>query len=78
MIGRNLLTQETPIKVEFKYILFCKLPFGIGLCILYVKMKTFLCEESVMRHNKRNCFGICCIECEIFLVIAEFIFLPSH
>ena len=28
MIGRNLLTQETPLKVEFKYILFCKLPFG--------------------------------------------------
>ena len=28
----------------------------VDLCILCVKMKTFLCEESVLRHNKRNCF----------------------
>ena len=28
----------------------------VGSCILYVKMKTFLREESVLCHNKRNCF----------------------
>ena len=26
------------------------------LCILCVKMKQILCEESVLCHNKRNCF----------------------
>ena len=29
----------------------------VGLDILCVKMKTFLCtEESALLHNKRNCF----------------------
>ena len=41
--------------MKFKYILFHKLPF-VGLCILCMKTKTFQHEESVFRHNKRNCF----------------------
>jgi len=44
MTGRNLLT---PLKNGvLKYILFDKLPF-VGLCILCVKMKTFLCEDHI-------------------------------
>ena len=27
-----------------------------GLCILCLKRRTFLCEGSVLCHNKRNCF----------------------
>ena len=29
---------------------------SVGLCILCVKMRTFLCGESTLPHNKRNCF----------------------
>ena len=53
----------------FKYILFRKLLF-IGLCILCVKMKAFLCEESILRHNKRNCFP-CFLDHYLTAVIAE-------
>ena len=41
--------------MEFHYVYFVNCLF-VGLCILCVKMKTFLCEESVLRHNKRNGF----------------------
>ena len=41
--------------MKFNYILFRKLAF-VGLCILFVKTKAFLHEESVFCHNKRNCF----------------------
>lgn len=56
MIGRNLLTQKhTFQKSNLKtfYSINC---LFVGLCILCVKMKTFLCEESVLHHNKINCF----------------------
>jgi len=46
--------MKHPLKMEFKYILVRKLPF-VDLCILRVKMKTFLCEENVLCHYKRNC-----------------------
>ena len=48
-------TKIPPLKVEFKYISFLNSLF-VDLCTLCVKMKTFLCEESVLRHNNRNCF----------------------
>ena len=36
----------------------CKNDFlcTLGLCILCLKRRTFLCEGSVLCHNKRNCF----------------------
>ena len=55
MIGWNPLTQKkTCIKngVVF-YFVGC---LFVGLHILCVKMKTSICEESVLRLNKRNCF----------------------
>ena len=56
MIGRNLLTQKhTFQKSNLKtfYSINC---LFVGLYILRVKMKTFLREESVLHHNKINCF----------------------
>ena len=44
-----------PLKVEFKYIFFRELPFRRFMHSLR-KMKTFLCGESLLRHNKTNCF----------------------
>ena len=56
MSGHNPFTEKkTPLKMEFHYIYFVNCLF-VGLCILCVKMKTFLSEESVLRHNKRNGF----------------------
>ena len=55
MIGWNPLTQKkTCIRngVVF-YFVGC---LFVGLHILCVKMKTSICEESVLRLNKRNCF----------------------
>ena len=55
MIGRNLLTQKNPpLKMEFKYILFRKLPF----CRFDMHS---LCENEKIpfrgkRHNKISCF----------------------
>ena len=47
--------------MEFKYIFFNSVDFLFaGLRTLCVKMKTFLFEESALRHeNKRNCFLSC-------------------
>ena len=42
--------------MEFKYILFLKLPFCRFMHSLFKPMKTFLFEESVLRYNERNCF----------------------
>ena len=52
LIGRNLLThthKKHPLKMDFQYISFRKLPFCRS-------MYSELCEESVLRHNKRNFF----------------------
>ena len=47
LIGQNLLIQKIPyIKMEFKYILFHKLPF----IPIYVR------KEYILPQNKRNCF----------------------
>ena len=56
VIGRNVLTQKyTLSKWSLNTFSFVNSLF-VDLCTLCVKMKTFLCEESVLRHNKRNCF----------------------
>ena len=56
VIGRNVLTQKyTFQKWSLNTFSFVNCLF-VGLCILCVKMKTFLCEESVLCHNKTNCF----------------------
>ena len=51
--------KKSPFKngvyIKIKYILLPKVPF-CSLCILCMKMKTFLREKSVLHHNKRNCF----------------------
>lgn len=53
MIGRNHLTQKKhPLKMEFKYILFCRLPF----CRLVHFMCETECKESALHQSKRNCF----------------------
>ena len=39
--------------MKFTYILFVNCLF-VDLCIHCVKMKTFLCEESTLRQNKRK------------------------
>ena len=80
MIGRNLLTQRknTLKKWSLKTFYFVNCLFEV-FCTLCVKNKIFLCEESVLRHNKRNCFPyyadrylgpFCCSElfCKVFLV----------
>ena len=41
--------------MEFKYILSRKRPFSRFMHSL-CKMRTFLCGESTLPHNKRNCF----------------------
>ena len=51
----NPLTQKTPIKNGVSTFYFVDRRF-VGLRILRVKMKTLLCEDSVLRHNKRNRF----------------------
>ena len=53
MIGRNLSTQKhTFQRSNLKTFYFITCLF-VGLCILCVKMKTFLCEESVLpKQNK--------------------------
>ena len=48
VIGQNLLTQKKhPFKVECKCILL-RNGLHVGLCILFVKMRTFLCGESTV------------------------------
>ena len=42
--------------MEFKYILFLKVPFCRFMHSLFKLMKTFLFEESVLRYKERNCF----------------------
>ena len=55
VIGRNVLTQKyTLLKWSLNTFSFVNSLFE-DLCTLCVKMKTFLCEESVLRHNNRNC-----------------------
>ena len=57
MIGRNFwYTQKNTLlkwSLDTFYSLNC---LFVSLCILCLKMKTFLFEESVLRYNERNCF----------------------
>ena len=53
--SKSFNTKKHPFKIKFKYIFFVNC-FSVGSCTLCVKMKTFLCEESVLPHNKRKCF----------------------
>ena len=54
--SKSFNTEKHLSKMKFKYILFHNFTFFLGLCILCVKMKTFLCEKSLLHHKKRNCF----------------------
>ena len=55
MFGRNLLThQKTLFKNGVLIHFFCVF---VGLCILCVKIKTFLFEESILHNNKINCIS---------------------
>ena len=57
MIGQNLLTQKNILwKWSLNTSHFVKYQF-VGLYILCVKMKTFLCEESLLCHNQKNYFS---------------------
>ena len=47
---KSFSTKNHLLKMEFKWIF-----VGFNWRILRVKMKTFLCKESVLHHNKRNC-----------------------
>ena len=53
MIGQNLLT---PFQNGVLNIFYRVNGLSVGLCILCVKMRTFLCGKSTLPHNKRNCF----------------------
>ena len=46
--------NKHPLKMKLNTFYFVDCLFVV-LRILCVKMKTFLCEESVLHHNKRNC-----------------------
>ena len=56
VIGRNVLTQKYTLQKWSLNTFSSVNSLFVVLCTLCVKMKTFLCEESVLRHNKRNCF----------------------
>ena len=42
--------------MEFKYILFRRLPFCRFTHSLCKNKNIPICEQSALRHNKRNCF----------------------
>ena len=56
MIGQNLLTLINTLSKWSLNIFYRVNGLSVGLCILCVKMRTFLCGESTLPHNKRNCF----------------------
>ena len=47
VIGQNLLSVNA---------VYCVNGLHVGLCILCVKMRTFLCWKAPLPHNKRNCY----------------------
>ena len=53
--GANFTIVSTKVLIGLNTFSFVNSLF-VDLCILCVKMKTFPCEESVLCHNKRNCF----------------------
>ena len=50
----SLNMRKCPFKVDFNTLYFINC-LSVVSCILCVKIKTFLFEESILPHNKRNC-----------------------
>ena len=56
MIGQHLLTQKNIISKWSVNAFYSVNGLPVGLCILCVKMRTFLCGKAPLLHNKRNCY----------------------
>ena len=57
VIGQNLLTQKTTLskwKVNAFTFVFCVNGLYVGLCVLYVKMRTLLCGESTVAAKQKK------------------------
>ena len=48
VIGQNLLTQKNTLSKWSVNAFYCVNGLHVGLCILCVKMRTFLCGESTV------------------------------
>ena len=48
MIGQNLLTQEDTLSKWSFNTFYCVNGLSVGLCILCVKMRIFLCGENTL------------------------------
>ena len=56
LIGQNLLTQKNTLSKWIVNAFYCVNGLHVGLCILCVKMRTFLLGKAPLPYNKRNCY----------------------
>ena len=56
VIGQNLLTQKNTLSKWSVNTFYCVNGLHVGLGILCLKMRTFLCGKAPLTHNKRNCY----------------------
>ena len=56
VIGKNLLTQKNTLSKWSVNTFYCVNGLHVGLGILCLKMRTFLCGKAPLTHNKRNCY----------------------
>ena len=56
VIGQNLLTQKNTLSKWSVNAFYCVNGLHVGLCILCVKMRKFVCGKAPLPHNKRNCY----------------------